>query len=125
MFGGLRGDAAKAGDLMFFFYFVANFFAFGGRIVSGELGGGVEGDASFADGTGDENVGFASVDVQNGADVHVFVAIVFAPSGGNRHLDDVKDGFFGERFFFGDDFDHRSHLFAVETFHSFLSICIY
>ena len=105
LFGGHRGDATETGDFVFFFNDVADFLALAGG-GKRNFCGGVVGDVVFDDFAGDINIGFACVQVQSGANVHFFVAVIFAPSGGDCSFDDAKDNFFRKIFFFGDDFDH-------------------
>jgi len=88
LFGGLGGHAAEAGDFVLFFDNIADVFAFAG-FTQGDFAGWVEGDVVFDDGMHDEDVGLAGVEIELCADVHVFVAVVFAPSGGDGLLDDV------------------------------------
>ena len=112
LLGSLGGNAAEAGDFVFFFDNVADFFAFAG-FFDGDFVRGIVGDVVFDDSTHDESVGFAGVEIEFGTDVHVFVAVVFAPGGGDGLLDNVENGFFGQVFFFSDDVDHAGKLFEI------------
>ena len=105
LFGGLAGDATEAGDFVFFLDDVAEFFLFA-SFTEGDFATGIKGDVVFYDSAHDENVSFAGVEVEFGADVHVSVAVVFAPSGGDGLLDDFQDDFLGEIFLLCDDVDH-------------------
>ena len=51
------------------------------------------------------------IQIKFATDIHIFFAVVFAPSGGNRLLNYIKYGIFWQIFFFGNDINHCDHLF--------------
>ena len=88
LLGGLAGDATEAGDFVLFFDDVTDFL-FLTSFLKGNFSGGIEGDIIFDDSAHDEGISFAGVEVEFGADIHVLVAVIFAPGSGNGLLDDI------------------------------------
>ena len=82
-------------------------------LVERDFGGWVVSYAFFDDFAGDVDVSFAGLGVKSGTDVHVAVAVVFAPGSSDGLFDDVEDGFLREAFFLGDDVNHGGHLLEI------------
>ena len=89
LLSGLSGDAAETLDGVFFFNLVADFGLLVFDLIERDFGRRVVGDAFLDDFASHEDIGFAGLGVEGGADVHVAVAVVFAPSGGDGLFDDV------------------------------------
>ena len=113
LLGSLSGNAAETFDGEFLFDGVADFEIFALGLIERNFGRRVEGDAFFDDFANHVNVGFAGLGVEGGADVHVAVAVVFAPGGSDGLLDDVKYGLLRQAFFLCDDVNHGGHLLQI------------
>ena len=113
LFGSLGGDATERFDGEVFFDGVADFGVFVCDLVERDFGGWVVGYALLDDFAGYVDVGFAGLGIEGGADVHITVAVVFAPGGGDGLLDDVEDSLFREAFFFRNDINHGGHLLEI------------
>ena len=109
LFGSTGGNATKRSDFLLFFDGATDFGVFAGFTL-GNFGRGVIGEPVLDDFASDIDIGFAGVGVQNGANVHIAVAVVFAPSGGDGLFDNTEDSLSRETFFFGNDVNHGGHL---------------
>ena len=94
LLGGASGNTTKRGNFVFFLDGTTDFGFFAGFTLR-NFGRRIVGKSVFDDFASDKNVGFAGVGVQNGANVHIAVTVVFAPSGGDGLLDNAEDDVFG------------------------------
>ena len=77
------------------------------------LGSWVISDIVLDDSTSNVDVGGAIGGIEAGANVHLTVAVVFAPGGGDGLFDDFEDSISWQTLFFCYDVNHSGHLFEV------------
>ena len=89
LFGSLSGNAAEIFDNILFFNGVTDLSLLVFDLVKWDFGRRVVSDAFFDDLARNEDIGFTSLGVKDGTDVHVAVAVVFAPSGSDSLFDNI------------------------------------